>query len=174
MAKRFGRNQRRKMQKNIEIVEALGQHNLDQAVRADLRYHDLKREMDDWESRLARALHPDNALHRKTREKSVQDRIPTRQVHFPQPLAVLPDGPLPSTVENVTERMHTYVLRIERDPYDYSRLIQWRELIDGKAWAYKVSDMVMRTCLDSDGLARFIATELMKAFQADTKRGRAA
>ena len=178
MAKRFGRNQRRKMREEIEDLKALCRFHLQEVYRTDDKRIALLREMESWHDRLARALHPDNALHRKIRDKKVRYRKPHTRVHVPTPLEVLPTPTarrqLPLTSEQKIERMYTYVLHIEAHPYDFSHLICWRELVDGKVWAYRVSDTAMDVCPPTREFFLYIAEELMKHFKADIARERAA
>lgn len=173
MARRFGRNQRRRMREEIAALEVEVSDLKEARVNNMSHLRKLEHEVETWDDEISRLLGPFSSFRKDTQRSSAM-RGPIHHMH------VGGATPAPSVQEFVSdekvmldpvERMHRFVLSMDDLPHEAVRMIRFKESNGKLDVAYSVSTLQIAQCgftkRDTHHLAMKIATGMAELLNTE-------
>ncbi len=169
MAKRFGRNQRRKMQHELGKAQDLLEVNRKWLARSNNEKNSLKAKQRDWAKQIINLLGEESAFGKELTQIVYSDDILRGHIRHAVPrrftIADLMDMSAPEVTRAATDIVNLFCFRMH-DHYDIlrNRLVLELSTPEGQVSAFAVDEMTMRNMRQdkrfTDYLARNIARRL--------------
>lgn len=171
MSKRYGRNQKRRHRQMISDLTKSALVASQGAEHARRSLALLKSAVSDWDEEIRRLLGTDTAFRFETARHDgagrTVDRVPLKQ-RFSFAASSAGDTIAPADVGALTERMRSYIVKIEKDLMRWQRLIRFIEVSPrsgGEEVVYAISETLRADGFgvrDIDAMSMMIAEQMAR------------